>query len=131
MPVQVWRLYERALTESQLLGLVNGPSFGSVPTLPEGPLLENLGSLGTGTQVFNFNNGSGIHKKVIATGSIALQFVATKIGYYTALVEIDTSGGPLITYATTVEGTAPTVDTSDNALNILPLFFDGTTWYWV
>jgi len=126
-----WRLYEKELTESQLLGLVNGPSFGETPILPEGPLLESLGSLGTGTQVFSFNNGLGIHKKVIATGSIALQFVATKVGYYTALVEIDTSGGPLITYATTVEGTAPTVDTSDNALNILPLFFDGTTWYWV
>ena len=126
-----WRLYERALTESQLLGLVNGPSFGETPKLPEGPLLESLGSLGSGTQVFDFNNGSGIHKKVIATGSIALQFVATKAGYYTALVEIDTAGGPLITYATTVEGTAPTVDTSDNALNIIPLFYDETTWYHV
>jgi len=126
-----WRLYERALTESQLLGLVNGPSFGEAPTLPEEPLLQNLGSLGTGTQVFNFNNGKGVHKKVIATGSIALQFVATKVGYYTALVEIDTAGSPLITYATTVEGTNPTIDTSDNALNIIPLFYDGTTWYHV
>jgi len=126
-----WRLYEKVLTESQLLGLVNGPSFGETPTLPEGPLLESLGSLGTGTQVFNFNNGKGIHKKVIATGSIALQFVATEVGYYTALVEIDTAGSPLITYATTVEGTVPTVDTSDNALNIIPLFYDGTTWYHV
>lgn len=126
-----WRLYERALTQSQLLGLVNGPSFGTTPTLPEGPLFESLGSLGTGTQVFSFNNGAGIHKKVIVTGSIALQFVATKVGYYTALVEIDTGSGPLITYATTVEGTAPIIDTSDNALNIIPLFYDGTTWYHV
>lgn len=95
------------------------------------PTVEDLGSLGTGTQVFNFNNGNGIHKKVVATGSIALQFVATIPGYYTALVEIDTAGGPLITYATTVEGTVPTVDTSDNSLNIIPLFYDGVTWYHV
>lgn len=36
-----WRIYERALTESQLLGLVNGPSFGSLVSKSELPGVHN------------------------------------------------------------------------------------------
>jgi hypothetical protein len=90
---------------------------------------EDLGTLASGTEVFNFNNGSGVAKTVEATGNIALQFVATVPGNYVAIVEMDGTGGHTVTYATTVVGTAPTMNTAANAKTLIPLFYDGTTWF--
>ena len=129
-----WRLYERALTESQLLGLINGPSFGSevateIDNLPS-ILVEDLGSTSLPVD-FLFDNGSGFHKKVIATDDIALTFTATVPGYYTAILEMDGTGGHLISYTTTVIGKAPIISTVASSKTLIPLFYDGSTWFHV
>lgn len=92
-------------------------------------IIEDVGSLGAGTEVFNFDNGLGATKKVKATGNIALQFNATIPGRYNVIVEMDGAGGHTITYATTVKGTAPTINTTASEKTLVPLFFDGTTWF--
>ena len=102
-------------------------SYDTSPTIT----VESNGSLGSGTQVFNFDNLNGHFQSVTATGAIALQFVATKAGYYTAVVAMDGTGGHTITYATTVKGTAPTINTTASEKTIIPLFYDGATWFHV
>jgi hypothetical protein len=108
--------------------IVNG-SIGMFIDSGINNILEDLGTLGSGTEVFNFNNGYGVAKTIEATGDIALQFVATVPGNYVAIVEMDGTGGHTVTYATTVVGTAPTMNTAANAKTLIPLFYDGTTWF--
>lgn len=76
-----WRLYEKALTESQLLGLVNGPSFGtSVPSSPRLGITTdtttNLASLTSAVNTINKYEGKQVfnvdtNKPVYALGSTA------------------------------------------------------------
>ncbi len=96
-----------------------------------GNKIGSNGSLGSGTQVFNFDSSKGHFQSVTATGAIALQFIASVPGYYTAVVAMDGTGGHTITYATTVKGTAPTINTTASEKTIIPLFYDGATWFHV
>jgi len=93
--------------------------------------LGDAGSLGTGTLTYSFGPNKGSYITGRATGSIALAFTATLPGHYTAIIEIDTGTPPSITYSTSVVGTAPAIDTADNAKTLIPLFFDGATWFHV
>lgn len=101
-------------------------AFESYPIQP-----LNSTSLGTGTKVYNFNDGLGHHRNLIVTGAIALQFNATKAGYYTVVIEQDGTGGHAVTYATTMKGTAPTINTAASEKTIIPIFYDGATWFHV
>jgi len=94
-------------------------------------LVEDTGSAGGVTKVFTFTNGLGTTKKVTATGAIALQFIATLPGFYNVIVEMDGTGSHAITYATTVVGQAPPIYTAASAKTLIPLFYDGTTWFHV
>jgi len=117
-------IWDTALTTGQVAELHNR----SLATVS---LVKDLGALGTGTLTYDFSDGNEKFQTARATGSIALAFTASVAGYYTAIVEIDTGTPPTITYSTTVVGTAPTIATADNAKTIIPLFYDGATWFHV
>ena len=85
----------------------------------------------TGATTLAFGDGKGYTKSLTATGDVALTLTATLPGYYTAEVVQDGTGGRAVTYTTTVQGFAPAINNIAGTKTIIPLFYDGTTWFHV
>lgn len=114
--------YSLSGTNATLTGASSAPMFYAAE--------YNAGNSGT-TKTINFANG--INQKMTMTGNCAITLSGAQ-GGMTAKIKLiqDGSGGKTATWTTTVlwaGGAAPTLSTAASAIDIVSLYYDGTTWF--
>jgi len=103
----------------------------------------NGNAFGDGTEVDNGNSGTadtivwndGNFQKSTLTGNCTYTFTApTNKGRYQLVLVQDATGGRTVTWPASVKwpgGTAPTLSTAANSIDIISFYYDGTNYYGV
>lgn len=107
------------------------PSYNGTIGSADEHMVEDLGSAASGTETFAFTNGSGNTKTLEVTGDVSIEFTADLPGTYYAIIEQDDSGGHTVTTSTSVTGSAPSISTSIGVRTLIPLLYDGSTWFYL
>lgn len=80
----------------------------------------------------DFDTGYADNKTVLLNGNIsALTLAASRPGVYTIVFEQDATGSRTVSYATTIVGTAPTINSVAESKTLGRLYTDAINWWWI